>query len=355
VFRLSRSVPAFRVGADAPASVTALVALVFAALTPLTARAADPYNGTPSPIVEPVCIDDAESAFVRDAAPPEDRFTLSIRHLGDDALAVPAAYDFSSLEGVPLTNFRVPAPRGAWQRAKSQADPNFTSAFQLHCADAGIFINTWQFEPQALIDEGPHVAYAFAFSDMPPAFDADPGTDLAIQAQLEVPWLYRPQGQAVALAYFQLRFLDMSTGRFLQTTFLLFDDRGVGYAPYADYARNDSLFVSAPADTSAVVTRSPFSAAPSEQAWTGLRFFRSQITQDNFRSAIDLANAFCRDRSDIPDCAVPAGRSGALSRNPADYRIAEMGFIAEIFDADQDRNGLSLGLHLSGLGLYRFR
>jgi len=318
------------------------------------AIAADPFNGVASPIVEPDCISDPESAFVAELSPPEDRFSLVVRHMGADALDVATGYDFGALEGIPLTNFHPPQPRTTWQRARSTRDPNYTSAFQLDCFDAGFFINTWQFEPQVLIDEGPHAVYGFAFSDPPPAFDANPATDLAIQAQLEVPWVYRPQGNADAQTYFQIRFFDVSTERFLQMTFLLFDTQGVDFAPYADYARNDSLFVASPAITNAVVTRSPYSAAPSAAAWTGLRFFRSQVTQQNFRAAIDLVNQFCRTRADVPDCTVLPGHATPLSTDPVDYRIFEFGAITEVFNADTDANGMSIGLHVRALGLYNF-
>jgi hypothetical protein len=176
-----------------------------------------------------------------------------------------------------------------------------------------------------------------------------------IQAELEVPWVYKPQGAGIAQTYFQIRFYDTTTGRFLQMTMLLHGTAGVDFAPYADYARNDSLFVATPAVTTTVVTRSPYSAAPSARAWTGLRFFRSQITQANFRAAVALANLFCAGRPDVPDCATFAGMATPLSEIPEDYRIAEFALITEVFNADTDRNGLSIGLHVRALGLYNFR
>lgn len=330
-------------------------AFVLLLLAPLCAGAADLYNGTPTAIVEPACIEDAASSLFAGGAPPEDRFMLVVRHMGDDALLVSTSVDFGALGAIPLTNLHVPAPRESWQRARTAEDPNFTSAFQVHCADAGLFINAWRFAPEELIDEGPHAAYGFVFSDPPPAFDGNPGTDLVIQAELEVPWVYKPEGSGVALTYFQIRFYDTTTGRFLQMTMLLHDTDGVDFVPYADYARNDSLFVAAPATTTAVVTRSPYSAAPSGRPWTGLRFFRSQITPANFRAAIALANSFCARRPDVPDCAILPGSAAPLSETPEDYRIAEFALITELFNADTDRNGLSVGLHVRALGLYNFR
>lgn len=315
---------------------------------------ADPYFGTPTAVTEPACIDDPAQAFLVESAAPEDRFSLVVRHMGTDALAVWSDTDFGEFEGRPLTNLHVPLPRSGWQRARSDGTANFTSAFQLHCFDAGFFINAWRFEPEQLIDEGPHAVYAYTYSNPPLAFEGDGSTDLAIQVELEVPWLYRPGGSAVAQTYFQLRFHDSISDKSLQMTLLLFDTVDVGFAPFADYARNDSLFVGAPLASSAVVTRSPYSAPPGTQPWTGLRFFRGQITQQNFGAAIDLANRFCAQRADIPECAIPPALNTPLSLNTADYRIREFSVITEIFNADTGANGVSVGLHLRGLGLYRF-
>jgi hypothetical protein len=329
--------------------------LAFLLLAPLCAAAADLYNGTPTAIVEPECIEDAAASLFAGGEPPADRFAVVVRHMGDDAVDVPTSIDFGTLGAIPLTNLHVPAPRESWQRARTAEDANYTSAFQVHCADAGLFINAWRFAPEALIDEGPHAAYGFAFSDPPRAFDGNPDTNLVIQTELEVPWVYKPQGAGIAQTYFQIRFYDTTTGRFLQMTMLLHDTAGTDFPPYADYARNDSLFVATPATTTSVVTRSPYSAAPSARVWTGLRFFRSQITPTNFRAAVALANSFCAGRPDVPDCVILPGTPAPLSETPEDYRIAEFALITELFNADTDRNGLSVGLHLRALGLYNFR
>ena len=317
--------------------------------------AADLYAGIPTVLVDPVCITDPADAFQAEGPPPEDRYALVVRHMGADALQIATDYDFSALDGRPLTNLRVPAPRSVWQRAKTSEDPNFTSAFQLHCADAGFFINAWRFAPEELIDEGPHATYGYSFSKPPAAFDADERTDLVIQAELEVPWHYRPAGDAVVQTYFQIRFVDTTSGRFLQMTLTLFNTDGVTFEPYASYARNDSLFVAAPLDSSAVVTRSPYSAEPSGVRWTGLRFFRGQISPANFRAALDLANRYCADKNFIPDCTVASGEITPLHTDPGAYRITEFSVITEVFNADTGSNGVSVGLHLRGLGLYNFR
>ena len=332
-------------------SVAALLALSW-----VTAPfAADLLHGVPTPIVEPACITDPSLAFQAEGPAPEDRYSLVVRHMGVDALNAAPRYDFGSFAGLPLTGFHVPQPQAYWQRAKEDTDANSTSAFQLQCADAGFFVNAWQFAPEDLIDEGPHAVYDYAFSDAPPAFDSDAGTDLALQVALEVPWLYRPAGHAVVETYLQIRFYDAQSDKFFQMTFSLYNNDSIHFAPYATYARGDSLFVAAPLASNAVVTRSPYSAAASEQPWAGLRFFRAQITQQNFRTAIDLANRYCATQSDVPDCVIAAGQVTPLSVDPTAYRISEFSLITEIFNADTDANGVSVGMHLRALGLYRFR
>lgn len=319
------------------------------------ALGADLYHGTSSPIMAPICITDPASSFVLDQVAPEDRFALVIRHMDADALSANASHDFGAIDEMPLTGFHTDIPRAFWQRAKVDLDANFTSAFQLQCADAGIFINAWRFAPQELTDEGPHVAYAYTFSAWPRVFDGDPNTDLVFQVSMEVPWLYRPAGEAAVQTYFQARFFDITSDKMLQMTLLIYSGQDVSYPAYADYARNDSLFVSAPLATTGVATLSPYSFPATTQTWTGLRFFRAQITPANFAAAIAMANRFCTARADIPDCGIAPGRDAALSADPADYLMTEFSVITELFNADTDRNGMSLGLHLNGLGAYNFR
>src|SRR5262249_8679131 len=145
------------------------------------------------------------------------------------------------------------------------------------------------------------------------------------------------------------------TGKFLQMTFLLYHNGAIALAPYADYARGDSAFVATPLVQNAVVTLSPYSSAAQAHNWSGLRFFRAQITPANFRAAVGMVNAVGMQRPDVEDCMAEDGMSPPFSDNPADYRISEFGLIAEIFGADTGANGVSVGLHLRGLGLYRFR
>ena len=100
---------------------------------------------------------------------------------------------------------------------------------------------------------------------------------------------------------------------------------------------------------------SPYSHPATTETWTGLRFFRTQITPANFAAAIAMANRFCATRADIPDCEIAEGLGAALSTDPAGYLLIEFSVITELFNADTDRNGVSVGLHLNGLGAYNFR
>lgn len=317
--------------------------------------AANLHIGVPSPLAEPVCITDPAESFVVDNGAPPGRYALVVRHMDADAMAAQPAYDFGALGDVPLTGFHPATPRAYWQRAKTDAGPDHTSAFQLQCGDAGFFINTWRFAPRSLTDEGPHAAYGYRFSPWLPVFDGSPDTDLALQVSMQVPWLFRPAGNAVAQSYFQVRFLDTTSGRFLQLVLLIFSSRGVAYPAYADHARNDSVFVSAPLATTTVATLSPYSHPATAQTWSGLRFFRAQITPANFSAALDMANRYCAAHAEIAECGAGAGGEPAFSADPTAYLITEFSVITEIFGADTGVNGMSMGLHLQGLGAYNFR
>jgi hypothetical protein len=86
-----------------------------------------------------------------------------------------------------------------------------------------------------------------------------------------------------------------------------------------------------------------------------LRFFRSQITQQNFRAAIDLANQFCRNRPDVPDCSILPGHTTPLSTDPTDYRISSSASSARYSTPIPTRTASRWALHVRALGLYNFR
>jgi hypothetical protein len=182
---------------------------LFALLLELTSSAADLYKAVPTPIKAPDCITDpALSFFAEDASPavaphvavPSNRYYLIVRYLGDDAVAAPADYDFGrfsdaypapELRGLPVTGLTVPLPSSTWQRAeKANATVDDSSAFQLYCDHAGMFINSWTFPYRDVTGGGPHAIYAydFAAAQRPPVFDDNPTTDFALQANVEIPW-----------------------------------------------------------------------------------------------------------------------------------------------------------------------
>jgi len=156
---------------------TLLFALAACSVAAATAtRAADPAHSTFTPLKAPDCVTDAAASFFADdeevpngIALPRDRFFMVVRHMGANAVAAAPAYDFSRfpddygwlvVRGHGLTGLAVPDPKPVWQRAsRADATMDNASAFQIHCQDAGSFINTWTFPSTVVAGGGPHAIY----------------------------------------------------------------------------------------------------------------------------------------------------------------------------------------------------
>jgi hypothetical protein len=134
------------------------------AASAMSAGAADLANSQATPIKEPECIGDPSSLFfsenVAPAEPPHPTLPIGhyyeiVRYLGGGSIGSPVPFDFGHispsyawppLRGLPLTGLTVPEPKASYQRAsRVDADSDNSSAFQLHCYDAGSFINTFTF------------------------------------------------------------------------------------------------------------------------------------------------------------------------------------------------------------------
>jgi len=346
------------------------------------AGAADFTHFRATPLKEPECITDASQSFVaQNGAPlgaawhplPVDRYYMVVRHLGDDAVAATPAFDFSRFppsygwppaQGLPLTNLAVPDPKEAWQRAKSaDATVDTSSAFQLHCYDAASFLNTWTFAHRTIIGGGPHAIYGYSFTGRPPpaVFDDDPATDFVLQASIEVPWYAewpdptgasRPLGQVTLFAYFR----DRLTGKAFALLLAVFDSRYAANATYATFVAHDGFtpFVSMPINgDAAFATPSPYSSAFTGTTWTGLRFFRVHVTQQNFRDALAAVNAFCRAHASAPECDPVPYLWDAFSSAVGAYELTEFGAAQEIFRGPNDN--LSMAVHIFDLGAWNFR
>lgn len=346
------------------------------------AAAADFTNFQATALKQPECISDASQSFVADNADaddprhptlPIDRYYLVVRHLGDDAVAaaptfdfshVPESYGWAAARGLPLTNLVVPDPKPDWQRARAaNADLDSSSAFQLHCYDAGSFLNTWTFAYRGIRGGGPHAIYGYSFRDRPPpaVFDGNPATDFVLQASIEVPWFVawtdqtaasQPVGQVNLFAYFR----DRSTGKTFALLLAVFDNRFASDPTYASFVAHDGQtpFVSMPLNRDAAyATQSPYSAAFTGTTWTGLKFFRAHITQDNFRRAVDDVNAFCLSHASERECNAVPLIAAAFSPSLDNYELTDFGVLHEIFRAPGDN--LSMAIHIYDLGAWNFR
>ena len=146
--------------------------------------AADLYNYEATPLKASDCVTDLSTALFEENTPPTtaphptlpvNNFYLIVRYMGEDAISASPSYDFGHIDAsyvwppyrsLALTGFTVPVPKSQWQRAKrSDADPDNSSAFQIHCYDSGSFINTWTFPTQALTGGGPHAIYGYSFNN----------------------------------------------------------------------------------------------------------------------------------------------------------------------------------------------
>jgi hypothetical protein len=295
-----------------------------------------------------------------------------VRNLGLDVVAAQPAYDFghlpadyvySAFGGVALTGLSVPEPRPTWQRSpRVDSTADNSSAFQLHCFDAGSFINTWTFPYTNVPGSGAHSVYGYDFQDpqLPPAFDDDPATDLVLQVSLEVPWVAlwpspttgeEPVGEVSLFAYFR----DRTTGKLFVALMLLFDNRLGVDGTIAPYVADDlrTPFVSMTLNSQAgYATLSPVSSSATGVPWTGLRFFRGHISQDNFRSMLRDINAYCAGHRDAPFCDAAPSSANAFTEDVTNYDITIFGVLHEVGRAPD--SNISMGLHLYDLGIWHF-
>jgi len=357
-------------------------ACVAAASVARQASAADLRNYEATPIKAPECVADTTGYFYSEqelapdpatAVPKLTHFYFVVRNLGANAVSAAPTYDFGRLptdypyppiRGAALTGLTVPEPRQQWQRStrvNSTADDS--SAFQIHCYDAGSFINTWTFPYVEVPGSSPHSIYGYDFNDPGPrpVFDDNPSTDLVLQVSLEVPWIAlwpspttgeMPVAQVSLFAYFR----DRTTGKPFAILLLLFDNR-LGATGTFPVQISDDLrtpFIGIPLNSGArFSTLSPYSASATGIPWTGLRFFRSHITQGNFREMLLAINDYCREKRIAPFCEASSSSANAFSDDVKDYEITMFGVIHEV-SVLPDSN-ISMGLHLYDLGVWNFR
>ena len=360
-----------------------LAALVWLPCT--VANAADLFNFQATALKGPECITDpSASYFAQNAAPAEPphptlpigRYYMIVRYLGADSVSVPVAQDFGHLpqsypwppyRGIAVTGLSVPDPKPAWQRAgRADATADNSSAFQLHCYDAGSFINTWTFPDVSVVGGGPHSIYGYSFYDdqTPLVYDGNPETDFVLQASIEIPWFAawpdpmtpasaEPIGQVNLFAYFR----DRESGKTFALLLAIFDNRFASSPAFPSFASHDEAtpFVSMPITAGERYgTLSPYSSTFTGSVWNGLRFFRIHVTQPNFRQALADINAYCRTHAAKRYCGSTGSAEDAYSPVPNKYEITDFGVIHEI-DRGGPRGNLSMGAHIYDLGAWNFR
>jgi len=237
----------------------------------------------------------------------------------------------------------------------------------MHCYDAGSYINTWTFPRMAITGGGAHSIYGYSFDagQLPAIYDGSPGTDFVLQASLEIPWFASaldpdappgivPVGQVGFFAYL----LDRRSGKTFALLLSVFDNR---YAPGdptgSGFVAHDTAtpFVSTPiVAVSKYATLSPYSATFTGTTWSGLRFYRAHVTQDDFRRMLADINAYCAANPAMRYCSSPTPGAAAYSTAVTDYVITDFGVLHEVFP-QSDKANLSMGVHVYGLGAWNFR
>ena len=161
-----------------------------------------------------------------------------------------------------------------------------------------------------------------------------------------------PIGQFSLFAYFR----DRASGKTFALLLGIFDNRFASNPAYVPFVAHDGAtpFVSTPIGANArYATMPPVSSAFTGTTWTGLRFFRVHVTQDNFRQALTDVNAYCLAHDTQRYCAPSTAAGDAYSPSVTDYQITDFGVIHEIFR--NPRSNLSMGVHVFDLGAWNFR
>ena len=349
------------------------------------AGAADLSDYEATPLKASDCVTDLSAALFEENTPqaipphptlPVSNFYLIVRYMGDDAISASPSYDFGHIDAaypwppyrnLALTGLTVPEPKAQWQRAKrADADPDNSSAFQIHCYDAGSYINTWNFPAQTISGGGPHSIYGYSFNNPPPPaiFDGNPATDFVLQASIEIPWFGEytgppgaeqatPIGQVSVFAYFRDRFTSKTFALLLG----VFDNRSGTDTSYPSSVAHDGStpFVSVPFnENAAFATLSPYSSTYTGIPWTGLRFFRAHITQANFSAAVAAINTYCRFHTDARYCDIFPFIWTSYSSSVTNYELTDFGVLHEV-DRGGPNGNLSMGVHVYGLGAWNFR
>ena len=361
-----------------------IVALAFTWLCPL-ASAADFFNFTASALKAPDCITDAAPSFfsqnVQPAEPPHPtlpigRYYMIVRYLGADSVSFPTAFDYGRFpstypwppfSGLALTGLTVPDPKGTWQRARQAgATLDESSAFQLHCYDAGSFMNTWTFATDpAITGGGPHAIYGYSFDDAgtPPIFDANPATDFVLQASLEIPWFAAwphagagpgvvPIGQVALFAYLR----DRRTGRIFALLLAIYDNRFAGNPTYRRSSRMTARRRSCRCrSTPAHATRESrrFPPRSRERRGAGCAFSARTSRRTLFGWRWPTSTTYCAANRTQRYCGDISGSGSAFSSTVTDYQITDFGVIHEL--ALDPGDNLSMGLHIFDLGAWNFR
>jgi hypothetical protein len=160
-----------------------------------------------------------------------------------------------------------------------------------------------------------------------------------------------PIAQVNMFAYFR----DRTSGSTFALLFAIFDNRYGDVGSYPPVVAHDGAtpFASMPIQASRYATASPYSAAFTGRTWSGLRFFRAQISQANFRQLLADVNGYCVQHPGQRYCVGNPMTGTFFSSSVSDYEITDFGVLTETTEPASGH--LSVGVHVYGLGAWNFR
>jgi hypothetical protein len=318
----------------------------------------------------------------------ENSWSMLVRWQGNDFVQNSVSYDLSRFTRMDYANTGIFTPQAPpvgsisnWQRGIQPESANGTPGVQLYCNMMGMLVNTWGVPHREILGGGYNsmFGYSWSSSTAPEAFvmrnvfgSVIRETDLLVQADIAVPWLYtyknpnnsatrnEPASQVSLFAYI----VDISNPNLHPIALIgLTHDKLIGNLGNSefvacDYANGVYFASSNPATSLNFFTRDPYSAYPQlmtdrDNANEPYQFFRMRVTPNNFRNIINAINSY---GSGCPT----AGYSTDISH----YRIKYAGVIPEltIYDgrfgslttlSDFDKDQISIGVKAKDVGIYR--
>lgn len=280
---------------------------------------------------------------------PASETSLRVQHMGDPGtpewlgeIANEITWNVGEFTGFDARTQR------AQLGFRNEGPPTAASAFQLHCDEAGFFINTWQFaHTQPVEGAGPSASVA---RDVIPALRAwRDGGAVMMEADIRVPWVLNQRAPVIAgtaQVSFGFYARDETSGKYIAQLAEVWDNRPPGLmgtgieASGSDGVVNFASGPLAPRDALGRPIRflTHIAGDPQMQyqaTFRDARRFRLMITHANFAAVL----ASLRERQ------------AEISADPGDYTIISFGILGEVFPGTGNDDNVSVGASVKALTL----